>query len=151
MNIINTINTCDKISEDTARLILRLAIGGTVLLHGIFKLTHPEAIGFIGGLFENFHLPALLAYLIYIGEVVAPVMLLVGYQTKVASLLVAVTLLTAIVLAHLGQVFTLGQSGGWAIELQALMLFGSVTIFGLGAGKYSLDAKNKAETVTIPM
>ncbi len=65
-------------------------------------------------------------------------MLIVGYRTKLASALIAFTLFVAIVLAHMGQVFTLGEGGGWAIELQALYLFGAIVIFGLGSGKYTL-------------
>ena len=126
-------------SEDTAKLILRLTIGILVLLHGIFKIKHPEAVGFVGGLFANFGLPAFFAYAVYIGEVIAPIMLIVGYKTKIASALIAFTLFVAIILAHMGQIFTLSQSGGWAIELQALYLFGALALFGLGAGKYSLD------------
>ncbi len=133
----------DKIqmSEDTAKLILRLTIGGLVLLHGIFKLTHPEMLGFIGGMFSNLGLPAFFAYAIYIGEIVAPIMLIIGYKTKLASALIAFTLLVAILLVHVEQVFTLGQGGGWAIELQALYLFGALAIFGLGAGKYAVEKR----------
>ncbi len=46
------------ISEDTAKLILRLTIGGLVLLHGIFKVMNPEMLGFIGGMFSSIGLPA---------------------------------------------------------------------------------------------
>lgn len=133
----------DKInlSEDSAKLLLRLAIGGLVLLHGIFKVMNPGALVFIGGLFTGIGLPAFLAYAIYIGEIIAPIMLMVGYKTKLASALIAVTLFVAIGLVHVNEIFTLGESGGWAIELQALYLFGAVAIFGLGAGKYAVDTK----------
>lgn len=130
-----------NLSEDTAKLILRLTIGVLVLLHGIFKLNNPMAIGFIGGAFASLGLPAFLAYLVYIGEIVAPIMMIVGYKTKIAAALIAITLLVAILLVHTGEVFSLGQTGGWAIELQALYLFGAVAVFGLGAGKCALDKK----------
>jgi len=140
MNIVQTVNSWD-LSDDKAKLLLRLVVGVTVLVHGLYKLSNPETIGFIGGAFENYSLPAFFAYLVYLGEVIAPLMLLAGWQTKIASLLVAITLIVAIILVHLGDIFTLTATGGWGIELQALMLFTSVAIFGLGAGKYSLDAK----------
>lgn len=126
------------ISEDWAKLILRLTIGVLILLHGIFKIMNPGSIGFIGGLFEAMHLPAFLAYLVYIGEVVAPLMLIAGYKTKIASGLIVITMVVVIALAHMGDIFTLTQGGGWGIELQALYLFGALAIFGLGAGKYAL-------------
>ena len=94
---------------------------------------------FVGGAFASVGLPAALAYLIYIGEVIAPIMLLVGYQTRVASLLVAITMVVAILLVHTGQLFTLSpMGGGYALELQIMFLAGALAIFGLGAGKYTL-------------
>lgn len=128
-----------SISEDTAKLILRLTIGILVLFHGLFKLQNPGAVGFIGSLFAGVGLPVFLAYLVYVGEVVAPIMLIVGYKTKLAAALVAVTLFVAIMLAHTSQIFSLGEMGGWAIELQGLFFFGAVAIFGLGAGRYALE------------
>jgi putative oxidoreductase len=128
-------------TEDNAKLLLRLTVGVLILLHGIFKIMNPGAIGFIGGLFNNFYLPAFLAYAGYIGEVVAPIMLIIGYRTKLAAGLISFTLLVAIILAHLGDIFSLTGAGGWGIELQAMFMFTALAIVGLGAGKYSIDKK----------
>lgn len=129
------------VTEDTGKLLLRIAVGVLVLLHGIFKIQNPGSIDFIGGLFQNYHLPAFLAYLVYIGEVLAPAMLLVGYKTRLAAKLVAITMVVAILLAHAKDIFALTQMGGSAIELQLMFLVGAVAISALGAGKYSLDTK----------
>lgn len=133
------------VSEDTAKLILRLVVGFLVLLHGIYKLTHPEVIAFIESLFANVHLPMFLAYLIYIGEIVAPIMVIVGFKTRFSARLIAFTLLVAILLAHIPQVFALGSTGGSAIELQLMYLVGAIVIAGIGSGKYALDAKCKKD------
>lgn len=132
-----TIKNC--MTEDNAKLLLRLTVGILVLLHGIFKIMNPGAIDFIGGLFNTFHLPAFLAYAVYIGEVVAPIMLIIGYRTKLAAALISFTLLVAIILAHLGDIFILTGTGGWGIELQAMFMFTALAIVGLGAGKYAID------------
>lgn len=129
------------VSEDAAKLILRLAIGILVLLHGIYKLQNPGAVDWIGGMLSSLHLPAVLAYLVYLGEIVAPIMLILGYRTKLAAALVAVTLVVAILLAHLPDMFTLGKGGGLAIELQLMYLLGAIVIMGLGAGKYGLEKR----------
>ena len=139
MKIVDRINQTNRLSADHAKLILRLAIGFLILLHGIYKLQNPAAMDFVGGAFASMGLPAALAYLIYIGEIIAPIMLIVGYQTRVASLLVAITIFVAIVLVHLPQLFTLSEmGGGYALELQVMYLAGALAIFGLGAGKYTL-------------
>jgi len=110
-----------------------------LLLHGIFKLQNPGAMDFVGGAFASFGLPAALAYLVYIGEIIAPVMLIVGYQTRVASLLVAITMVVAVILVHIPQLFAISpMGGGYALELQTMYLAGALAIFGLGAGKYTL-------------
>ena len=140
MKIIDRINRTNRLSTDHAKLILRLAVGVLVLLHGIYKLQNPAALDFVGGAFASFGLPSSLAYLIYIGEIIAPIMLIVGYQTRVAALLVAITLVVAIILVHLPQLFTLSpMGGGYALELQTMYLAGALAIFGLGAGKYTLE------------
>ena len=127
------------ITEDSAKLILRLTIGVLVLLHGIAKLTNPEALGFIESLLSKKHLPEFLAYGVYIGEIVAPIMLIIGYRVRCAAGLIAFTLAMAIFLAHLSDIFSLAKmGGGYALELQALYLFGALAIYGLGAGKYVL-------------
>ncbi len=140
----NLVQKCNEpcMSADTAKLILRLAVGLLVLLHGIYKISNPGTLDFIGGLFQNYHLPAMLAYLVYIGEVVAPIMLIVGYKTRLAAKLVTITMVFVIVLAHIGEIFTISaRGGGSAIELQLMFLAGALAIAGLGAGRYSVDKK----------
>ena len=83
-------------------------------------------------------LPAVLAYGVYVGEVVAPVLLIVGVLTRPAALIVAFNMLVAIWLAHAGQIATIGKTGGWALELQGMFLFGAIAVAFLGAGRFSL-------------
>jgi putative oxidoreductase len=138
MKIVDTINNCTGVSSDHAKLIIRLAVGFLVLLHGIFKLQNPAALDFVGGAFAAIGLPTTLAYLVFIGEIVAPLMLIIGYQTKIAAGLLAINMLIAIVLVHLSDLFSLSAMGGHALELQVMFLAGALAIFGLGAGKYTL-------------
>ena len=134
------------LSADAAKLILRLTIGILVLLHGIAKLQNPGSIDFIQGLLEAKHLPGFIAYGIYVGEVVAPLMLIVGFRTRCAAGLIAFTLFMAVVLAHLDQVFSLAKmGGGYALELQTLYFFGALALIGLGSGKYALKPDKPCE------
>ncbi|MES2967006.1 MAG: DoxX family protein [Patescibacteria group bacterium] len=139
MKLVTSINNSDVLSADHAKLILRLAVGFLVLLHGIFKLQNPAALDFVGGAFVAFGLPSALAYLVFIGEIVAPLMLITGYQTKIAAGLLAINLVVAVILVHLSELFTISpEGGGHALELQLMFLAGTLAIFGLGAGKYRL-------------
>jgi putative oxidoreductase len=44
----------------------------------------------------------------------------------------------AVLLVHTSQFFTLNETGGWALELQGMFLFGALAVALLGAGRYSL-------------
>ena len=126
-------------SEDIGKLVLRVTLAVLILLHGISKLQN--GIDFISGLVSGAGLPSAFAYLVYIGEVVAPLLVLIGLFTRPAALLIAVNMIVAIVLVHMGELFTFTKSGGWALELQGMFLFTAIAISLLGAGRYSLDAK----------
>ncbi len=124
-----------SLNPDTGRLILRLCVGGLLLFHGLAKIIHPGSAEFIGGMLASNGLPGLLAYGVYIGEVVAPLMVIVGYQARVGGLLIVINMLLAIFLAHSGDFFSLSEHGGWAIELQVFYLLSALAIVFLGSGK----------------
>ena len=48
----------------------------------------------------------------------------------------------AIWLAHTSQLFTLNQTGGWALELQGMFFLAAVVVALIGAGRYSLGGIN---------
>ncbi|MBO9331052.1 DoxX family membrane protein [Achromobacter xylosoxidans] len=124
-------------SDDTGKLILRLALGILILLHGLFKLTG-GGVGGIGGMLSSHGLPGFLAYGVYVGEIIAPVLLIIGIYTRLGGLLVAINMLVAILLAHSGQIGSLTSNGGWALELQGMFLFAGLAIAFMGAGRFSL-------------
>ena len=136
----NYVNTNAR-SDDTGKLILRLAIGGLLLLHGISKLIN--GIDWLVGMVEGKGLPGVLAYGVYVGEVIAPILLILGFRTRIAALIVVGNMLVAIVTSHAAEIMTLGKSGGWGIELPALFLVGALAIFFLGAGRYAASTRNR--------
>lgn len=122
---------------DLAKLLLRVMLGVFMLFHGVAKLVH--GIGGIEQMLVGHGLPAFLAWGVYVGEIVAPLMLLLGWQTRVAAGLVAVNMLVAIGLAHMGDIFALSAHGGWRLELQGFYLFTAVAVMLLGGGKFALQ------------
>ena len=118
--------------SDWGRFLLRLAIGGLMLFHGIDKLRH--GVGGISGMLESSGLPGAMAYGAYVGEVVAPILLVLGVLTVPAALVVAFNMLVALYVAHSGQLFSLGDHGAWAVEGPALYLLGAIVIALLGPG-----------------
>jgi len=126
-------------SDDLGKLVLRLTLGILVLLHGISKLTN--GIGGIEGMLTSHGWPAFIAWGAYLGEVVGPILLILGFYTRPAALLVLINMVAAIALAHTSQLAMLAKSGGWALELQGMFLFGALAVMLLGAGRYSLGGK----------
>ena len=123
-------------NEGVGKLILRLVLGGLILMHGIAKLT--GGIGFIIDTVTSAGMPAFFAYAVYVGEVLAPLLLIVGWYSRIGAAVIAVNMLFAMGLVHRAEFFTLNQSGGWALELQGMYLGTAVAIALLGAGRYSL-------------
>jgi putative oxidoreductase len=122
--------------NDVGRLVLRVLLSVLILFHGVSKLI--GGVGFITGMLAKAGLPGALGYLVYIGEVIAPLLVLFGVFTRIAALVVVVNMIVALLLVHTSQFFTLNDTGGWALELQAMYLGAAVVIALLGAGRYSI-------------
>ena len=118
-------------SEDLGKLVLRLSVGIVLILHGIFKLH--GSLDWLKGLLAQFSLPGFIAYGVYIGEIVGPAMVILGFRARIGAALIVINMVAALMLAHRAQIFTINPAGGgWAIELPALILFGALALFFLG-------------------
>ncbi|WP_409267103.1 DoxX family protein [Massilia sp. BHUDP2] len=131
-----TTNLAPRSMDDEGKLLLRAALAVMLLFHGFSKLA--GGIGPITGMVEGAGLPGVFAYGVYVGEVVAPLLMLVGLFTRAAALVVAINMIVAVLLAHTAQFFTLNDTGGWALELQGMYLAAALAVALLGAGRYSL-------------
>jgi putative oxidoreductase len=124
--------------EDTGKLILRLTVGALLLLHGVAKMK--GGVDWLTGMLAGAGLPGFIRYGVYSGEVVAPILLIVGLFSRPAGLIVAFNMLMAVLLVHRADVFALNpQSGGAAIELELLFALGGVAVWCLGSGKYAVS------------
>lgn len=107
-------------------------------MHGIDKVMNPGSVEFIGGKLADLGLSPALTYGVYLGEVVAPLMIIFGIYARFGGLIAVVNMLFAIVLMHAGDLFNLTEHGGWALELQGFYLFCSLAIVFLGSGRYAV-------------
>lgn len=130
-----------KRNNDLGLLILRVSLGMLMLLHGIAKVKN--GTGFIEGVFEKNGLPAFLAYLVYLGEIIGPLMMITGFRTRLASVLLGGTMVVVILTAASDKVGQLTETGAWAIEMQALFFFGALALFFTGGGKFAASTKSK--------
>ena len=125
-------------NDAMGKLVLRLTVGIFMLFHGFAKIIHPGSLEFIGSSLSGIGMSSAVAYGVYVGEVIAPLMVLVGFHSRLGGLLIVVNMVFAIMLAHPGDIFSLTKHGGWALELQGFYLFGGLAIALLGSGKYAI-------------
>ena len=125
--------------HDLGKLILRITLGVLILLHGIAKLK--GGVGGIEGMLAAQGLPRALAYGAYLGEVLGPLLLIAGFHARVGALLIAVNMLFAFGLAHMGDLGQLNAQGGWALELQGMFLGTAIAMALIGPGRYSINQR----------
>ena len=130
-----------KRNADVGYLILRVALGILMLLHGMAKLEN--GLGSIENTLANAGIPAAFSWLVYLGEIVAPLMLIFGFRTRKAGLLLAATMLVVMLVAFPHRWAQRTPVGAWALELQALFLFGGIAQFFTGGGRYALSTKSR--------
>ena len=126
-------------ADDAGKLVLRIVLAVMLLFHGMSKLV--GGIAPIKGMLVQAGLPGAIGYLVYVGEVAAPVMILLGLYTRLAGLVVVANMVVAILLVHTSQFFTVNETGGWALELQAMYLASGLVLALTGAGRYSLGGR----------
>ncbi len=122
--------------ESVGKLLLRLMVGGLLLFHGVDKIFH--GIGFIEGMLKVREFPAYIANGVYIGEILAPILLLLGWRSRWWAGVIVLNMLAALYLAHSRALFTLGTHGSWSLETPMMFLLGALAILFLGSGKYAI-------------
>ncbi|WP_018949373.1 DoxX family protein [Thioalkalivibrio sp. ALMg11] len=127
----------DNTLDDSGKLVLRLALGIMILLHGIAKLT--GGISGIEGMVTNAGLPAIIAYGVYIGEILAPILVIIGLYSRIGAVIIAINMVFAIALVHTHEVFLLTATGGWALELQGMFLFAAIALALTGPGRLAIN------------
>jgi len=127
--------------DSLGKLVLRLTVGGLLLMHGVHKLL--DGIDPIKQMLAAHGAPDALAYGVYLGEVVAPILIILGLFSRVGGLLVVGNIIVAVVLARMADLLALNPAGGYALESEVFFLFGSIAVILLGAGQFSLGGNGR--------
>lgn len=124
-------------NDAAGKLLLRISVAALIMLHGISKLS--RGVSGIAEQLEAVGVPGFVAYGAYIGEIVAPLLMIAGFYTRAAALVVAFNMVVAILLVHSHHLFTLAPFGGFEIELQYLFLLGALSVMLMGPGRYAIN------------
>ena len=120
-----------------ADLIGRILISGLFLLNGIFKITNYD--GTIGWM-ESFGVPGMLIIPAIILEIVGPVLIIIGYKTKLAAMVLSLFCIATAVIFH-NNFFDQMQFTSF---LKNIALAGGFLLISVnGAKDFSLDNKFK--------
>lgn len=136
LNSLNRTLSCD----DFGKLLLRLVVGGLMLFHGLHKLF--DGVDGISAMLVAKGLPGFIAYGVLVGEVVAPILLILGVLTRPAALVLAFTMVVAWLMVGLDKTAALDKTGAWAIESLVYFFVAGLAIAFLGAGKFALGSKS---------
>ncbi len=122
--------------DDTGKLLLRLAVGGLMLFHGLHKAI--DGVDGIAGMLVAKGLPGFIAYGVLVGEVIAPILIILGILTRPVALVLAFTMVVAWLMVGTGKTFALDAVGAWAIESLVYFFVGALAVAFLGAGRYAV-------------
>ena len=90
----------------------------------------PQDVAAYGGIFKQF--PVFFAWMGAFSEAFGGILLLVGFQTRIASLLIACTMLVAIFMQQM-------QQGTWNMLPAMGFLWVSIYSMVLGSGRFGID------------
>lgn len=122
--------------NDVGRLLLRLTIGGLMLVHGINKMMF--GTDQISAVLTRAGIPSFFTFGVFLGEVLGPILMIVGFKSRIGAFLIAMDMLIAVLLVHAAQLDEMSPGGGWMVELNMLYLMGAIVVLFLGSGKYSI-------------
>ena len=132
--------------DSTTHLILRVMLGLVFFFHGGQKL-----LGWFGGhgfdatmgfFTEKMGIPALIAFLVIIGESFGALGLITGFLTRLSAAGVACIMLGAIALVHGNNGIFMnlaGHQAGEGFEFHLLALAIAIPLILYGGGKFSVD------------
>lgn len=123
-------------SDDIGKLVARLSVSVLLLFHGVHKLLN--GIDPVRQLVTQHNLPQILSFGVYFGEIVGPVLVIIGLFSRVGGLLIVINLAAAVYLGELHNIFALKPQGGYALELEAFYLLGGLCVMLSGAGRFSV-------------
>ena len=107
---------------------LGFGLGVLLLFHGLDKIMHGTAVVEKLLIAQKIPYSEYIQYAVYIGEVLAPILLIVGKYMRVAGVIVALNMIVVIFLAHQESLLTLDEHGAWSIEIPVLYLIMALSV-----------------------
>lgn len=122
---------------DLGLLILRLGLGICLFMHGFGKILH--GVSGVKSILVGAGLPSFLSYFAYLGEILAPIMIAVGFYSRAgAALVFASSIIILYSFFGFSNLLELNSVNGFKAELIYLYIAMSICIIFSGSGKYAI-------------
>jgi len=129
-----------KMLEDVSLLILRLFMGATFLAYGIKKITSFDNYMVLFSDKLDLPFPLLNLYIVIAVEILGGLFILVGFLTRVSTIPLIITMITALFLVNINNGFAASNFG---MEIPLAYIAILFVLFAFGSGKYGIDKTEK--------
>ncbi len=132
----------ERTTTPYAAFLLRVSMGVMLLAHGLLLKVMTFGLSGTMGFFGSLGYPPVLGAVVAIAETAAGLALILGWQVRLASLLM-VPIMAGATIQHIpaGWLFS-AQGGGW--EFPAFWTVALLVQAGLGAGAYAIEGRSAA-------
>lgn len=135
-------------NNDWTGLILRLTLAVVMIPHSIQHTTgglggfgYSGVMGYFTG---TLHIPWIISFLVIAIEVLTPILLIIGFASRISAILLIILMLGIIFTSHIQFGFFmnfLGNQKGEGYEYHLLYIGLSLATLINGSGKYSVDER----------
>lgn len=121
-------------AENNGLVLLRLAAGLMLLVAGTQKAFNLDQLSEFSSAMAAINLPPQAVYVVFLFEIVAPLMVILGVLSRLAAGFIVVYMLIAIFAISFDNIFTLVPGRGHALEAEFMYLLASLAVCCLGSG-----------------
>jgi putative oxidoreductase len=118
---------------DVGALVLRVTLGVLLFLHGWHKVL--AGIDNQTQMLVNKGISGFFMYFVFVSEVLAPLLILLGVFTRLSAMSIILTLIVILYVMPI-PIMALNEHGAWVVELQLFYLLVPVAMFFIGPGRF---------------
>ena len=102
--------------------VLTIGLGALMLFHGVDKIVN--GVDFTIPLLEAYNIPyaKYISYWVYVGEILAPILLISGYYIRIAGAIIVFDMIITLFLVYHDEILILTDHGSWSGETPLLYL-----------------------------